>query len=693
MWTPLLAKISSEHRYVGWIGRALWVSSLFFWLAGVQFAFPFLRAVAGIFYFGGIAIVWGSASRNFSSPLHQALLWAAAATLLLLPILVFSQGAEPVVFHYYGWIWFTYLCVHAVLGALLGEFALYAQRAIATESLGRREALLNRLFWIFLCGAALMMLGAGVFLVGVRANIIVAIFWFFGILPFYLAAAIAAFINPRIDRTLARESVVRWAARPISMLVICGAFLLVASTLNLTSIRVFPVFMNTDEPWKLNFVDTINRTGHLGATLIIDSPVAKEGYAYEYAAAAWDALWAHDVFSQRTFSTLAGFLLLAVLFGIGTLIQDARTGLYAVVLMASNLVWLTGSHIGRPDMWITLAIWLAFLLIILARRRKSGWLAFCAGLAAALTAFVHLPGVVFCIAVGLWWLLDWPTAWQERRLLALFIAGGLVGGIIYVAIEVLPATSAYLKALGAISDAEYASPWAILYDQQYAFFLANPMQAILLWGALLWALYSGGQARRMAIITTLLAVGLAVVVSYKNIYYQVLYTPGIILAFALVLRRVSWPRAIAVATLIVATFLFNVKTISQFSTENWNQRVVSDVKQVAKEIPAEGKVMSMPIFYMGFRSPRLIAFTPYNKRFNVVAIAPDFIVSGENVFGFSSTYHAMSYLLSMEIEDPIVDSAYEVYKKVHTSLGTFTILQKKPSDPGVTDGNPDRNTQ
>ncbi|MEO8393743.1 MAG: glycosyltransferase family 39 protein, partial [Chloroflexota bacterium] len=295
------------------------------------------------------------------------------------------------------------------------------------------------------------------------------ILWTLGALPLISAGLIKQGTQPYAPTKT------RFAPEQIIRLLLIGV-IATGCIVSLRSIRDFPNFSATDEAMIFNYIDTFERTGKIEASLIPYPAPVVTGNLYTVAAALWINVFRDDPFALRNFSTVGGLLLIAVVFATGRALRDGLTGGIAAALLATNLLWMAVSHVGRQEVWLAVFVWTAYWLSLEARKRESRWIAALAGVMVALSADVHPLGALACVALGGWWIsqcgwrigsvgrvIPLTPADQERvsfpsptqaergeknakpelspinsRLLMMFILGGLIGTAYYVSVHVLP---------------------------------------------------------------------------------------------------------------------------------------------------------------------------------------------------------------------------------------------------------------
>ena len=561
--------------------------------------------------------------------------------------------------------------VHYRWGWLVHEIAALALLLVA---LGRIRSPVSACvtYWLLIGGSALALTAALILLPPhftlVDFGLVV---WTLAALPLISAAAIG-------ERLAITTNVLRR-----SLLI---GLVLLGVGVSLWSIREFPNWSATDEATIVDYLDTYQRTGVIAASMVpYDAPTVT-GNLYVEVALLWQRLLPNDPYALRTFSTLGGLALIAVVFAVTYLLQDALTAWIAAALLATNLLWLATSHIGRQESWLAVAVWAAVGLTLAAQRRRSRALALLSGLVVALSADVHPLGAYACIALGLWWLVEWR---HDRRLLTWFVIGGLMGAGYYAAVHILPDPVRFIQAIHdeAVSyGAEGWTPLAAFIQRHVSYAATNPLElALLIAGALAGLRYQ----RRLGVFVGALIVLYALTVADPNPYYPLIWITGMVILTAAALRRVriGWRAPLLVA--VWALFILNTVLIGRLVAADWNEQALDAAEQVAAAVPASGQGMGEAFLYLALRDPTYIGF-PFveflaadegiTRWQAAAALAPDWIITMRDQTVFAPPFASMSVdVPNMHLQIPAADfaQAYRLARAVPTSVGDFQIWVKR----------------
>lgn len=578
------------------------------------------------------------------------------------------------VFAYYRWGWLVYALV--TLALIIFVRAASSDR-IDTASIPARRW--QAIYW-GLVGSSLCALIVALLLLPPHYSIIdlLLIFWCLGALPLATAAALGTIEGVHLEI-------------PSSAIVTGSIAVIIAgSILSILSIRNFPNFTTTDEPWLINYVDTYQRTGVIDASMIPSATPVIIGHLWHYATTAWMYLVNGDSFGLRIFSTIGGFALLGIVFGITRKVHNSRTAWVAAALLSVNLAWLATSHIGRQEMWFTAAVWLAFWLSLLAERYPL--LAGAAGLICALSTEIHALGAVACLALGIWWIIQWRSGHYSTKTLLVFVVGGLIGTLIYVLNHILPSPATFFSAIGGEMTGKGAAgftPLLSVIPRHANYFESNPIEFILLIVGCVWAIRHGGKARSIGIFTVILFILYALLVSDLNLYYPMMWIPGLIVIYAMMINLVTIRWRMPLIVLILAAAVLNGLLVRNQVADGWNERVLQVQNEVRAMIPDGDSVLANTLFYMAFRDPNFTATTYVYDEWETHGIEPwavvqrfkpDWIINGENSTRYTPEFLTFSIHIvnsNTGLDETDLATEYSIDQVVDTDLGQFTIWRRR----------------
>jgi hypothetical protein len=597
----------------------------------------------------------------------------ARLSLLVTPLIIWQPSPDPRVLDYYGSVWIF------VIAAQLAETFLIIVLVLRPP----RLSISTNVLWILLL---VLFSGFSVILVFVLlyrgdAHNILAAVWLLGVYPamLWLAYALPADFQPRI---LSSQRL--WK-------VACGVLVVVGIGISLASLRTLPNFMNTDEPWTLSYADTTHRTGLIYASMFpVDQIPVRSSPRIYYLLDAWmNLIGQNDIYAARAFALLAGLLLLPVVFVVGRTLYDSFTALIAVFLLATSVMWVVVSHVARPEMWLTLAVWSGIALLAVAQRSKSRYspiLAFAGGLVLALSAELHLFGAVYCLIVGIWRLAlvrSWRAEWGQ---IAALIVGGGIGALVFASYHLLPDPSAF--SLGFNNESgisrSLASILAIVLRRYTPYFAANPVEFLLLLGAALYAVFVLRDRTRLGLIALLSFLFYAIFITDANMYYVMVWLPAVILLAAVTIRSLKWS-----AQVVVILLLFSMVAVTAFRARDhvvarWNERALAALETAAAHVPPDGTVVAQPLFYLGLRNEDFISYAYVRALYpeqegisGLAVIRPCYLITHDQDWIFAEAPQILSYGMNIDLpqNDSVLQPDYHTIDTVDTELGTFRIWQ------------------
>ena len=143
---------------------------------------------------------------------------------------------------------------------------------------------------------------------------------------------------------------------------------------NVLTLTTYPR-IHTDEPWYANLAQNWLTTGHRWTTLDMGPFPDGRGQGTTSLGTLPTRvaiqLWGLNLQAIRLPSLLAGLGLLGVAGASGTLLWSGRSGLLTVLVLALQPLFLTASHLARPEIWLALTALLALQCSLLGWRRKQ----------------------------------------------------------------------------------------------------------------------------------------------------------------------------------------------------------------------------------------------------------------------------------------------------------------------------------
>lgn len=223
-------------------------------------------------------------------------------------------------------------------------------------------------------------------------------------------------------------------ALPRHLVILLTAVSVVALAINVLTLTTFPD-IHTDEAWYANLAQNWIATGKRWTTL--DAGPFPDGRGQgttllgAFPTRIAIQLWGLNLRAIRLPSLLAGLALLGVVAAVGHLLWPGRSGPLAALLLALQQLFLLGSHVARPEIWLTLVVLLAFGCSLLGWKHKQPLWDVAAALLAVLSLEIHQNGVVFVIGLAATYLARHGRRVLRHRGSLAFVGTGLVGALVY----------------------------------------------------------------------------------------------------------------------------------------------------------------------------------------------------------------------------------------------------------------------
>jgi len=203
---------------------------------------------------------------------------------------------------------------------------------------------------------------------------------------------------------------------------------------NVLTLTTYPR-IHTDEPWYANLAQNWLTTGHRWTTLDMGPFPDGRGQGTTSLGALPTRvaiqLWGLNLQAIRLPSLLAGLGLLGVAGASGTLLWSGRSGLLAVLVLALQPLFLTASHLARPEIWLALTALLALQCSLLGWRRKQALWDVTAALLTVLSLEIHQNGAVFAVGLIATYVARYGRRVFRQKSTLAFAGAGLLGTLAY----------------------------------------------------------------------------------------------------------------------------------------------------------------------------------------------------------------------------------------------------------------------
>jgi hypothetical protein len=223
------------------------------------------------------------------------------------------------------------------------------------------------------------------------------------------------------------------------------------------------------------------------------------------------------------------------------------------------------------------------------------------------------------------------------------------------------------------------------------YLIANPVECLLLYGALLWALLRAPELRLVTVFTLITFTLYALIVGDINLFYAIVWMPGLIMALAWAMVYVGRRIRIGLAALLVLAIGLNIVSLARAISESWNVRVIEAVEQAAPYLADAERVVGSSAFYHAVRDSRFVSdhylyqialehgVDPWET---LQQIAPDAVVSvrhnpadipSGNVLGY--VFNTPPLALTPPLEARLSD-VYRLAADMNTSVGVVQVWRK-----------------
>lgn len=290
--------------------------------------------------------------------------------------------------------------------------------------------------------------------------------------------------------------------------------------------------------------------------------------------AAWIAALGFNFMKVRLFSVMIATLVLLLVYELGRRLASSKVGLWAALILSTRFFFLYAACAVRPDILLSLAAGVEFLLYFQWTKTGCLWWIAGVGLLSGLAPGLHTNGITFIIpwfcllllrrdwtalllgtltwSIGLSFFVlcvDWETFLPGLELL--FFKDFQVPPILNHRWDV------FLMGLNELR--RFFDPWIFAgWRGGAVMHLLSTWQSQLSFAALAWGLTQRGPLRQLAIFVLSLLAGYALCVPAKVGNYQAVFEPwlAILLAAWLVSKNTVWTmdRLFAQATWVLLLF-------------------------------------------------------------------------------------------------------------------------------------------
>jgi 4-amino-4-deoxy-L-arabinose transferase-like glycosyltransferase len=511
-----------------------------------------------------------------------------------------------------------------------------------------------------------------------------------------------------------------WFGRHVTLWALVLAILL--TVLQVPFLTRYPA-VRPDEGWNANRAWTWLTTGQNTTTIDVGPRAAGQGNSAPAVATAVMMaslrLFGLGLFQVRLPSLLFGAILLLATFLIGRLLYDGLTGLLAELALGLSWVFLTSSHLARPDILLAAFVALAVVCGLWGQRSGRLWPHGLAGLLIMLSVEVHQNGLIFAVALGFAYLVTLgPTFWRARAFWV-FLAGAFVGSLVFRSIYAMLASVlgigstqlvGYNLSGGQGLAGSHRPPLleltptlfvqSLLAEVYYRFApVQNLLPMAVIVAGLVYLLWRRSRADRvlLAFVGTVFLL-FVLLLQNKTSEYTILLYPYLVVAAAAALtgllasaRGRTWRTAlILLIALFLASSVFHSARLL-WTHVRYSYRVVSE--QVDRALHDQGRLLAMPTWWLAvpdrdFRSTVTLTDYHYLQGYTLTealqAVRPDYLLVDElwrsrlvdeGYFPEEGMGRAVFFLPRQEFYDFLAERSRKTLELVDAWHGTLEVYE------------------
>ncbi|MCD4737701.1 MAG: glycosyltransferase family 39 protein [Anaerolineae bacterium] len=308
-----------------------------------------------------------------------------------------------------------------------------------------------------------------------------------------------------------------------------------------------------DEAWVANRAWWFLKTGRAFGTVDTDFMVAYLGYWTYFpllpALVQVFSLWvagAPSLFAVRIVSLFFGLILLAAVYAIANRVGGRRYALLSIAFVAFSWPFCISAHWARYDI-MAAAIGFVAIALYFNNPHRSVWISMLSGFCIGIAFEFHPHAAIYAPAVGVLYL--WESRWKVFRRCDFwsFIGGGLLGGLVYVALHVLPYPQTYAAFNRIFFFDTHIPPIFTLdpqilllsfYDLGVDLLELSPGVILAPWAIVTWLRNGDQEYLSLSVLGVGLLVSMGLLVRNKELYYAILLTPALdLIVVAFILRE------------------------------------------------------------------------------------------------------------------------------------------------------------
>lgn len=387
---------------------------------------------------------------------------------------------------------------------------------------------------------------------------------------------------------------------------------------------------NNDEGWNANRAMAFVETGRAFGSLDAGAFVKYDGYWTYFPwlgtaiHAVFVALLGPTLWAMRLSSLLFGAALLLVVFQIGRVLGDWRSGFLSALILCLSLPFIYSAHLARHDVIVAFFGFAGIALYLTERSEKFGVRAVLSGLVVGLSVDVHLNSLIFIPVLMSLLLFDYRLRiLKAPRFWAVIL--GLLGGAVFFAIMHLIPYPGTWFAVFHLGNGDSRNPPVFSTDPSLwfdSFRTLFELLRLMLIGsgvplvvALAFSLFKKSPALqiRLVIIFLVLFLSFGALIQNRELHYAILISPaadlivGTFLVYYLSQNRHRTPLLFGVgamvSVLVLASAVFDLAVMAR-STDEYPS-ITAHIKSV---IPPTSSVIGAQTYWFAIPNQSYYSF-------------------------------------------------------------------------------------
>lgn len=307
-----------------------------------------------------------------------------------------------------------------------------------------------------------------------------------------------------------------------------------------------------DEGWAANRAGWFLKTGRAFGTVDADFMMDYPGYwtyfpLFPVLVQAF-SLWVAGVpslFVVRVVSLFFGLILLTAVYAIANRVGGRRYALLSIAFVAFSWPFCISAHWARYDI-MAAAFGFVAIALYFNNLNRNVWISVLSGLCIGIAFEFHPNAAIYAPAVvGLYL---WESRWKVFRRYDFwgFVGGGLLGGLVYAVLHVLPYPQTYMAFNQIFFFDTHIPPIFTLdpqiilrsfYDLGVVMLALSPLVILVPCAIVVWLRNRDQEYLSLSVLGVGLLVSMSLLVRNKGTYYAILLTPALDLIVAAFILR------------------------------------------------------------------------------------------------------------------------------------------------------------